>query len=77
MVRVIVSIADEYTDDVTGAAKSLREAGLRVESVLEAAAAITGTIDADAVADLKSLPEVAEVERQREYQLPPPDSEVQ
>lgn len=77
MVRVVVSIADEYADDVAGAAESLRRAGLRIDSVLEAAATVTGSIDASAVANLESLPEVAEVEQQRDYQLPPPDADVQ
>lgn len=73
----MVSVADEYVDDLPAVVAGLRRAGLVVDEVLEVIGAVTGSIDADATADLESVPGVASVERQRSYKLPPPDSDLQ
>lgn len=77
MEKVVVSIADEFADDVPAVVESLRGAGLVVESVQESVGTVAGSIDHDAIRNLESLAQVAEVERERRYHLPPPDAEVQ
>lgn len=76
-VSVVVSVADERLDELANVVAELRRAGLRVDEVLDAVGMVTGTIDEDAIRTLDSVPGVVEVERQRAYQVPPPESDVQ
>ncbi|GAB2841921.1 hypothetical protein GCM10027200_47740 [Lentzea nigeriaca] len=49
----------------------LREAGLVVDTVLEALGVVTGTVEVRAIPSLRSVPGVLDVERQWRVQLPP------
>lgn len=75
--QVIVSIADDQVDDMSTVVEALRDAGLTVTEVLDAAGVVTGTVDREALLSLSTVPGVADVERSRVYQLPPPDSPIQ
>lgn len=77
MVRVAVSVTEEYAGDLARVAESLRRAGLVVDAVLDALAVVTGDIEEEAIPGIEALPEVAAVERQRRHRLPPPDSDVE
>lgn len=59
-------------------AAALQDAGLRLGAVLPETGVITGSVeDADAIASLEAVEGVAAVEQAQEFQLPPPDSDVQ
>jgi len=79
--RVIVSVADDRMADLPTVVDALRRAGLTVTEVLDGAGVITGTVAGDSAKDviaaLARVPGVADVETQREFRLPPPDSPVQ
>ncbi|MFI7672479.1 hypothetical protein [Actinophytocola sp. NPDC049390] len=75
--QVVISVADDQVDDMSTVVDALRAAGLRVSEVLESAGVVTGTVDGEALASLSTVPGVADVERSRVYEVPPPDSPVQ
>lgn len=77
MERIVVSVDDDHLDVLSEVVDRLRDAGMDVERVADAVGAVTGSIAPDALAGLESVPGVAEVERQRGFQLPPPDSPIQ
>jgi hypothetical protein len=66
--KVMVSVADGSLPQVLD---DLREAGLVVDTVLEALGVVTGTVSSDALAALRTVPGVLDVERQWRVQLPP------
>jgi hypothetical protein len=68
MDKVMVSVADGSLPHVLD---DLREAGLVVDTVLEALGVVTGTVDVRAIPALRGLPGVLDVERQWRVQLPP------
>jgi hypothetical protein len=67
---------DQVMVSVTGGSlprvlDDLREAGLVVDTVLEALGVVTGTVEVRAIPSLQSVPGVIDVERQWRVQLPP------
>jgi hypothetical protein len=72
-VRILV--ARDHLAVIDEVAAALQRAGLRLGDVLPAVGAITGSVD-DPTA-LAEIEGVAAVERAQEFQLPPPDAEVQ
>lgn len=66
--KVMVSVADASLPRVLD---DLREAGLVVDTVLEALGVVTGTVDVRAIPALRVVPGVLDVERQWRVQLPP------
>lgn len=77
MDKVVVSVAEDHLDDLPTVLADLQTAGLVVDDVQDILGTVTGSIDVDAIGRLETVPGVAVVERQRRYQLPPPDSDVQ
>jgi hypothetical protein len=57
--------------------KKLRDAGFHVESKLEALGALTGTLPAGKLDEIKGIKGVKAVELERGFQLAPPESDVQ
>lgn len=76
-VDVVVSVADDQLASLSEVVAGLRRAGLEVGEVLDAAGLVTGTVDEDAIEALCAVPGVVDVERQGDYQIAPPDSDVQ
>ncbi|MGW4213413.1 hypothetical protein ACWEIJ_35880 [Lentzea sp. NPDC004789] len=66
--QVMVSVAEGSLPKVLD---DLREAGLVVDTVLEALGVVTGTVEVRAIPSLLSVPGVLDVERQWRVQLPP------
>lgn len=77
MDSVVVSVADDHLNDMSTVLTAMQQAGLVVNDIQEALGTVTGSIDADAIGRLETVPGVAAVERERRYQLPPPDADVQ
>jgi hypothetical protein len=69
--QVVISVADDQVADMDTVVEALRQAGLRVSEILDSVGVVTGTVDGDALGSLSTVPGVAEVERSREFQLPP------
>ena len=54
-----------------------KQAGLDVEAELEDIGVLRGSIDSGKLKRLNAVSGVVAVERERSYQLPPPESEIQ
>jgi hypothetical protein len=72
---VTVLVDDDHLGAIDEVAAALERAGLRVDAVLPAAGAITGSIGEPAA--LAAVEGVAAIEPAREFRLPPPDEQVQ
>lgn len=66
--QVMVSVKE---GSLPQALNDLREAGLVVDTVLEALGVVTGTVEVRAIPSLLQVPGVLDVERQWRVQLPP------
>jgi hypothetical protein len=75
--RITVTVGDDHVHDVNGVAEHLKGAGMRVEQVLDAMGIITGSVPADRRAALERLPGVAGVEVDHDFQIAPPDADIQ
>ncbi|MFB6679875.1 hypothetical protein ACFVDQ_41280 [Streptomyces sp. NPDC057684] len=73
-VRVIVALD---LDDFDKAAEAARRAGMIIESEQRGIGTVVGTVSEDALAALSAAYGVEDVERERGYELPDPDSPVQ
>lgn len=77
MERIVVSVDDEHLEVLSDVVERLRGAGMDVEQVADAVGAVTGSVEPGDLAGVKAVPGVAEVDRQRSFRLPPPDSPIQ
>ena len=75
--NVNVSVAADHLDRFPEVVQRIQKAGLRVEQQLEQIGVVTGSIDSANLTDLRQVEGVTAVERSREFQLAPPDSETQ
>ena len=71
-VAVTVSVDESHRRRLGAVARELTGRGMAVAATLDALGAITGTVDADRLDGLRSVPGVAAVEPARRYRLPPP-----
>lgn len=75
--QVLISLDTDEPHAISDIAKRLSAAGLDVSAVHDAISVITGTVDEDAIGSLQQIPGVLDIERQRSYRIPPPESDVQ
>lgn len=76
-VNLVISVADDHIDQILDVAQNLREAGLAVEQVMDAAGVITGHCEKSQMVALSSVPGVDSVEASQSIQLPSADSPIQ
>ncbi|SDC11404.1 hypothetical protein [Actinokineospora iranica] len=75
---VTVTVDDDGLARLPEVVAALEAAGMRVERVLAAIGAVTGTAAPDAIGDLRAVAGVDGVEpASAPFRLPPPDSDVQ
>ncbi|MDQ4074696.1 MAG: ketohydroxyglutarate aldolase [Chloroflexota bacterium] len=75
--KVTISVADEYKDRFSDIVQQCEAAGLEVEQALPTIGVVSGAIDSDRFDDFSKMEGVAAIERERTYQIPPPDSDIQ
>jgi hypothetical protein len=73
-VRVVLSVDPDRFDGVISAA---RAAGLTVTQEMPAVGVVSGEIDQDSLATLTGVDGIEAVEKERTFQLPPPESPLQ
>jgi hypothetical protein len=66
----MVSVDDNSLSDLPRLVTDLRQAGLKVDEVLEALGTVTGSISTEAADSLMTVPGVAHIEWQRDVTLP-------
>ncbi|HLP92301.1 MAG TPA: ketohydroxyglutarate aldolase [Nostocaceae cyanobacterium] len=76
-VNLTVAVEENYMSQILEVAENLRSTGMNVEQILDQIGVISGSCDSDKMQDITQVPGVSHVEIDREYQLPPPDSDLQ
>jgi hypothetical protein len=76
-IDVVVSVRDDHLDHLDRVVDDLRAAGLHVRDRLERLGTVTGSVPAGSLDSLSAIDGVDAVEQEREFHLPPPDSDVQ
>lgn len=76
-VNLSVAVDDDYINRMSEVVQKLEAAGMKVEQVMETLGIITGSCSSDKVEALSQVEGVTHVETSREYQIAPPDSEIQ
>ncbi|MGH3788775.1 MAG: hypothetical protein ACRDRG_20000 [Pseudonocardiaceae bacterium] len=74
---ITITVDDDHVGRINDLANQLRAAGMQVHQVLGAAGIITGAVPDAQRPAIAQVPGVASVENQQEFQLPPPDSDIQ
>lgn len=77
VLKISVSVDEQHLDRFTEVVKEIRQAGMKVEQQLKDIGVITGTIDSAKVESLSKVKGVAHVEESRQFQIAPPDSDIQ
>ncbi|CRK57422.1 hypothetical protein [Alloactinosynnema sp. L-07] len=76
--RILVTLDDTGLSHLDKVVADLREAGMRIEQVIEPVGTITGSAPEEALAAVQEVEGVDYVEpEQAPYQLPDPDSDIQ
>jgi len=73
-VKVVVSVDPERFSDVV---QSAVDAGLEVDEEMPAVGVVSGRVPPESLGALTDVEGVEAVERERTFQLPPPDAPVQ
>lgn len=76
-VKVTVSIDDAHVEQIDQVTKQLKGAGLDVEQTLSTLGIVTGSVETEKMSSLSKVTGVESVEVDKNYQLAPPDSDVQ
>ena len=77
VVQITVSIDDAHLDRIYEVADRLKDSGMEVEQTMQIVGVVTGSIEAEKMSSLSSIEGVQNVEIEREYQLNPPESDIQ
>ncbi|QZZ19142.1 ketohydroxyglutarate aldolase [Leptothermofonsia sichuanensis E412] len=76
-IQLLISVNEEYKDRLPEVAEKLRSAGMQVDQWLVEIGVITGSAASEKIEQLRQIPGVAAIEAAAEYQIAPPDSDLQ
>jgi len=76
-VKVSVSVDDAHINQILKVAEDLQLVGMDIEQTLPSVGIISGSIASDQVNRLYQIEGVQHIEPEQDYQLAPPDSDVQ
>lgn len=76
-VKLSISVDDEHLSRFSKVMKEVEKAGMEIDQELEDIGVATGSIDEDKVGKLREVDGVKHVEKERQIQIPPPESDVQ
>jgi hypothetical protein len=76
-VNLLISVNDKYREQILEVVKPLQASGMKIEQIMEQIGVITGSIDSAQVEGISQVEGVAAVEVSQQYQLDPPESEIQ
>jgi hypothetical protein len=77
VLRVSVSIADNYLGRISEVVEQSKKAGLKVDHVLDPIGVITGSIESEKIKQLQNVDGIQTIEAEREYKIAPPQSNIQ
>jgi hypothetical protein len=75
--RIVVTVDPDALNQIDRVAEDLRAAGVAVDQVLSATGIITGSVESGRMTAAGRVKGVASIEADSDFQLPPPDSDVQ
>jgi hypothetical protein len=76
-IKLVVSVHDDYSDRLPEVAERLQAAGMQIDQWLVEIGVITGSTSSGNVNSLTQIEGVADVEPSQEYQISPPESDIQ
>lgn len=76
-INLSITVDDAHLKQILEVAQALKSAGMNVEQVMDAVGVITGSCDEQEVETLSQVEGVLNVEPQQDYQLAPPNADVQ
>lgn len=76
-VKISVSVDDAHLPQIQQVSQQLQSSGMNVEQTLSAIGVISGSIQSERLDSLYQVEGVQNVEPQQDYQLAPPNSEIQ
>jgi methylmalonyl-CoA mutase cobalamin-binding subunit len=74
---VSISVADDHLDKFAGVVRACKKAGLQVEEQMKAIGVVNGMIDSSKIEQLQKVKGVAHIELSRQFQIAPPESDIQ
>jgi hypothetical protein len=77
MADIVVGVDPGHIDELPAVVERLRAAGMTVTETLERAGVVTGTAPESQLAVLAQVEGVASVERERGFDVGPPDATIQ
>jgi hypothetical protein len=77
VVKVSVSVDEQQLDQFPQVVEEVKQAGMKVEQQLKDIGVITGSIDSEKLKSLRKVKGVAHIEESREFQIAPPDRDIQ
>jgi hypothetical protein len=76
-IKVLIAVQDDYQSCLPEVAANLQAAGMQVEQWLPEIGVITGSVDAEKLSLLSQIAGVDSIESDQEYQLAPPEQDLQ
>lgn len=76
-VNLLISVDDNHMDRIPEVVQNLQSVGLKVEQSMEQLGIVTGSCDSVKLEALSQVEGVSHVELSQEYQLAPPDADIQ
>ncbi len=76
-VNVIVTIGEEYKDNLVPVTEELTKCGMSISQVMSNIGVVAGSIANENIHIVKQIQGVMQVEEDRAYQIAPPDSVIQ
>jgi hypothetical protein len=76
-INILVAVDENHIEQILEVAQHLRSTGMHVEQILDRLGVITGSCDSDKMPEISQIAGVSHIEVEREYQLPPPESDLQ
>ena len=76
-VKISISVDDAHLSQIEQVSQQLQSSGMSVEQTLSSIGVINGSISNERLDSLKQIEGVKNIEPQENYQLAPPNSDVQ
>ena len=76
-VNLLICVDERHLEQIPQVVEALEASGLKIERVMEQTGIITGSIDSTQVEGISQVEGVAAVEVEQQFQLKPPESEIQ
>lgn len=77
IVNLLVSVSQDYLNQMSDVVQNLRSAGMTDIQSLDAIGVVTGSLDDSKIADISNIEGIAQVERSQKAQIQSPNSDIE